>query len=199
MTDNRRSSPAAQRNRDPILGILRQILPKTGRVLELASGTGEHIAHFAKNLPDLDWHPSDPSPEARESIAAWSGAQPNLAHPIDLDAAQGPWPAGPYAAIVCINMIHISPWSATLGLMHGAARLLPANGVLYLYGPYRRTNRPLEPGNAAFDADLRTRNPEWGLRELDTVIACAAENGLAFEHLVEMPANNLSVIFRKLS
>jgi len=199
MTDDRLSSMAALRNRDPILDVLRTALPETGRVLELASGTGEHVMHFAHNLPDLHWQPSDPSPEARQSIAAWSAAErlPNVAPPIDLDAAQGPWPMGPFAAVVCINMIHISPWPATIGLMQGASSVLPAGGVLYLYGPYRRSDRPLAPGNAAFDEDLRARNPAWGLRELDTVIACAADHGFVFEQVIDMPANNLSVIFRK--
>jgi hypothetical protein len=199
MTDERRFSPAALRNRDPILDVLRGVLPATGRVLELASGTGEHVMHFAQALPDLEWQPSDPSPEARRSIAAWSAAEGlrNVRDVIDLDAAHGPWPVGPFAAVLCINMIHISPWAATMGLMRGASGALPAGAVLYLYGPYRRGDRPFEPGNAAFDADLRVRNPEWGLRELDAVIGCAADNGFVFEHAIDMPANNLSVIFRK--
>jgi SAM-dependent methyltransferase len=199
MTDDRRSSMAALRNRDPILDVLRQILPATGRVLELASGTGEHVMHFAQALPDLEWQPSDPSPEARQSIAAWRGAQGvhNVGAALDLDAAEGPWPAGPFAGVVCINMIHISPWQATIGLMRGASGILAPGAVLYLYGPYRRADRRLEPGNAAFDEDLRARNPAWGLRELDTVIACAADHGLVFERVIDMPANNLSVIFRK--
>lgn len=199
MTDDRRSSMAALRNRDPIVDVLRQVLPATGRVLELASGTGEHAIHFAQALPDLNWQPSDPSPEARQSIAAWCNAKGlrNVGAAIDLDAAQDPWPAVPFAAIVCINMIHISPWQATIGLMRGAGSVLSPGAVLYLYGPYRRGDRPLESGNAAFDEDLRARNPAWGLRELDTVIACAADHGLVFERAIDMPANNLSVIFRK--
>ena len=200
MTDDRRSSPAALRNRDGILDVLRQVLPPTGRVLEVASGSGEHVMHFAQSLPALEWQPSDPSPDARQSIAAWASEAPlaNLAPPIDLDAAAGPWPAGPFAAVLCINMVHISPWPATIGLMRGASGVLPPGGVLYLYGPYRQAGRPLAPGNAAFDEDLRARNPDWGLRDLDTVIACGADHGFDFDRVVEMPANNLSVIFRKV-
>jgi len=199
MTDDRRSSPAALRNRDPILDVLRGVLPASGRVLELASGSGEHVMHFARHLPDLDWQPSDPSPDARQSIAAWASAEGlrNVGDVVDPDAALGPWPVGPFAAILCINMIHISPWPATVGLMQGASGVLPAGGVLYLYGPYRRGDRPLAPGNAAFDEDLRARNPAWGLRDLDAVIACAAEHGFVFDRAIDMPANNLSVIFRK--
>jgi hypothetical protein len=199
MTDERRSSMAVLRNRDPILDVLRHVLPATGRVLELASGTGEHVMHFAQALPDLDWQPSDPSPEARQSIAAWRSAEGlrNVGAVIDLDATRGPWPAAPFAATLCINMIHISPWQATIGLMRGASGVLLPGSVLYLYGPYRLGDRPLEPGNAAFDEDLRARNPGWGLRDLDTVIACAADHGLVFERAIDMPANNLSVIFRK--
>lgn len=198
--DSRRSAPAALRNREPILDILRDILPASGLVLEIASGTGEHGVHNARHLPHLHWQPSDPLPEARQSIAGWAQSEglPNLLAPLDLDAAQEVWPIDRAAAIVCINMVHISPWEATLGLMRGAGRLLPAGGALYLYGPYRRGARPLEPGNAAFDADLRARDPRWGLREVEDVVACAREQGLAFERAVDMPANNLSLIFRKL-
>ena len=196
----RSSAPAALRNRAPILDVLRKVLPATGRVLELASGTGEHIVHFARHLPDLEWQPSDPWPQARQSIAAWTQAERlhNIRAPLDLDAAHSPWPVDRMAAIICINMIHISPWEATVGLMRGAASALPDGGPLYLYGPYRRPDRPLEQGNAAFDRDLRARNADWGLRQLDAVIACGAEHGLVFECSIDMPANNLSVIFRKV-
>lgn len=199
MEDLRRSAPATLRNREPILGVLRTVLPACGRVLEVASGTGEHGVHFARHLPDLEWQPSDPSAEARATIGAWAqdAALPNLAAPIALDAADRVWPVDHAAAVVCINMVHISPWAATQGLMRGAGRILPPGGPLYLYGPFRRGDHPLEPGNAAFDADLRDRNPAWGLRELDDVIACAAEHALVFERSVAMPANNLSVVFRK--
>jgi len=197
--DARRSAPAALRNRDPILAVLREQLPATGLVLEVASGTGEHLVHFARNLPHLTWQPSDPSAAARQSIAAWTDAEaaPNILPPLEIDAAQTPWPVGQAAAVVCINMIHISPWAATLGLMRGAGQILRGGGVLYLYGPYIQPNRPLEPSNAAFDRDLRRQDARWGIRELSAVVECAAAQGLDFVQSVDMPANNLSVIFRK--
>jgi SAM-dependent methyltransferase len=197
--DGRRSAPATMRNREPILEILRYILPASGLVLEVASGTGEHGVHMARHLPHLHWQPSDPLPEARQSITAWARSEglSNLLAPLELDAAREVWPIDQAAAIVCINMVHISPWEATAGLMRGAGRILPAGGILYLYGPYKRGTRPLEPGNAAFDADLRARDPRWGLREVEDMAACADAQGLAFERSVEMPANNLSLIFRK--
>jgi SAM-dependent methyltransferase len=199
-TDLRRSAPAALRNRGPILDVLRSVLPLTGLVLEVASGTGEHVVHFASKLPSLDWQPSDPSPVARQSIAAWAKAEnlANIREAIDLDAAQSPWPIDLVAAVICINMIHISPWEATIGLMRGAGQVLVSGGALYLYGPYRNFDRPLEPSNLAFDQDLRLRDARWGLRDLDTVIECAASHGLKFERAIDMPANNQSVIFRRI-
>lgn len=198
MTDaNRRSAPATQRNREPILAVLRDILPATGLALEVASGTGEHALAFAAAFPGLTWQPSDPSADARASITAWCDGAANVLPPLELDAAAKSWPIARAQAVLCINMIHISPWETTEGLMHGAARVLGAGEPLYLYGPYRRPGRALEPSNAAFDADLKRRDPRWGLRELDAVKACAETNGLALEQVVEMPANNLSVIFRK--
>lgn len=197
--DLRLVAPAAARNRDPILDVLRDALPPAGVVLELASGSGEHIVHFARALPVLQWQPSDPSPDACASITAWTAAEglDNIAPPLALDAA-GEWPAVRADAILCINMIHISPWAATEGLMRGAGAILPPGGLLYLYGPYRRAGVPLEPSNAAFDADLRARNPAWGLRDLDNVSACAAEHGLRVEAVLPMPANNLSVLLRRV-
>lgn len=197
--DDRRQAPAVARNRDPILTVLREVLPLSGRVLEIASGTGEHAAHFAAALRDLVWQPSDPDPDARSSIAAWrAGAGlSNLLEPIALDAAAPDWPAMRVEAVLCINMIHISAWSATEGLMAGAANVLDSGRPLVLYGPYRRHDRALEPSNAAFDEDLRHRNPEWGLRSVESVRACALDYGLAFDQLVEMPANNLMLVFRK--
>lgn len=186
------------RNREPILGVLREELPDSGLVLEVASGTGEHAVHFAEALTQLTWQPSDPSPDARASIAAWREAEgvPNLLAPLQLDAASDIWPITQADAMVCINMIHISPWQATEGLMRGAGRVLPSGAPLVLYGPYRRAGHPLEPSNAAFDESLKARDPRWGLRELEAVAQCAEANGLALSRVVEMPANNLMVIFR---
>jgi SAM-dependent methyltransferase len=197
--DDRQYAPATRRNREPILGILRSTLPGSGLVLELASGTGEHIVHFARALPMLTWQPSDPSEGARRSIAAWIAAEGlnNLCPPLDLDAMSDSWPLDHAAALVCINMIHISPWAATEGLMAGASRILDEGAPLYLYGPFRQAGRPIEPSNAAFDTDLRQRDPRWGLRELAEVTACAAMHGLRLDRVVDMPANNLSVVFRK--
>lgn len=196
--DGRLAAPAVARNRDAILEVLRPRLPATGLVLEIASGTGEHVAHFAQALPHLTWQPSDPAPQARASIAAWSAAEgrDNIRSPLALDAAAATWPLAQADAIVCINMIHISPWEAAEGLMRGAARLLPPGGLLYLYGPYLRAGVPTAPSNEAFDADLRRRDPRWGLRDLEAVAACAAAHALALDTVVEMPANNLSVMFR---
>lgn len=195
--DRRRSAPAAQRNREPILGVLREALPENGTVLEVASGTGEHVAFFAREWPELAWQPSDPSPEMRESIAAWCTGLPNVMAPLDLDASAEEWPVGRAEAMVCINMVHISPWAATEGLMRGAGRILAGGAPLVLYGPYRRSSRELEPSNEAFDQDLQRRNPAWGLRLVEDVADCAARNGLRLERVVEMPANNLSLVFRK--
>jgi Protein of unknown function (DUF938) len=165
----------------------------------VASGTGEHAVHFARALPGLDWQPSDPSPDCLRSIAAWrAGAGlANILAPLTLDAAAPLWPIARADALVCINMIHISPWTATEGLMRGAGRLLEAGAPLCLYGPYRRAGHETAPSNAAFDRDLRSRNPDWGLRDLDAVAACAMAQGLHLERVVEMPANNLTVVFRK--
>lgn len=197
--DHRQHAPAALRNCDPILAVLREELPASGVVLEIASGTGEHAVRFARALPGLAWQPSDPSPQARASIAAWAAEEgpANLRAPLELDAAAAHWPLEQADAIVCINMVHISAWEATEGLMNGAGRVLPPGGVLYLYGPYLRAGHPLEPSNAAFDESLRARDPRWGLRRLEDVAACAQSNGLELARVVEMPANNLSVIFRK--
>jgi hypothetical protein len=194
-----RHAPATLRNRAPILDVLTPLLPDSGPILEVASGSGEHIVHFARHFPGLIWQPSDPSADARRSIAAWTAAEglDNIRPPLDLDAASDTWPINHADALLCINMIHISPWPATVGLMRGAGRILDQGAPLYLYGPFRRTGHSLEPSNEAFDLDLRRRDPSWGLREVDAVTACAADHGLRFETIVEMPANNLSVIFRK--
>jgi hypothetical protein len=197
-------APAVARNREPILAVLRRviplsILPARGLVLEIASGSGEHAMYFAAALPHLTWQPSDPDPEARESIAAYRAdmALPNVLPPLILDAAASNWPVTQADVIVAINMIHIAPWAATEGLMAGAERLLPVGGVLFLYGPFREHGRHTAPSNAAFDESLRARNREWGVRDLDEVAALASQHGLALEERVAMPANNLSVVFRR--
>ncbi|WP_449256162.1 DUF938 domain-containing protein [Bosea sp. (in: a-proteobacteria)] len=192
-------APSAQRNRDAILAVLREALPAQGLVLEIASGSGEHALHFAQALPSLTFQPSDPSPEARASIAAWiaESGLGNIRPPLDLDAGGAAWPALTPAAILCINMIHIAPWSAAEGLFAKAGAVLASGAPLYLYGPFRRPGRPLEPGNAAFDESLRGRDPEWGLRDLGAVTALAQASGFFAPEVVEMPANNLSLIFRK--
>jgi SAM-dependent methyltransferase len=189
--------PAPERNKGPILEVLQRVLPRRGTVLEIASGTGQHIVHFAQALPETSWQPSDPEADHRASILARTVAAglTNVAPPLTLDVRQRPWPAQA-DAILCINMIHIAPWDAALALLSEAGRLLPANGVLYLYGPYRRDGRDTAPSNADFDADLRRRNPEWGVRDLQDVQHHAADAGLVLQEVVAMPANNLSVIFR---
>lgn len=195
----KRHAPATERNREPIAAVLREALPAQGLVLEVASGTGEHVAYFARLFPELDWQPSDPDPDALTSTEAWaadSGLQ-NLRQPVELDAAGNTWPIDRADAILCINMVHISPWSATLGLLRGAARLLAAGSPLVLYGPYRRAGVQAAPSNEAFDESLKARNPEWGLRVLEDVQAEAEEAGFRLERIAEMPANNLTLVFRK--
>jgi hypothetical protein len=197
--DKRRSAPATLRNREPILQILRPLLPDSGLVLEVASGTGQHVVHFARELPSLTWQPSDPAPEARQSIAGWVAVEGlgNVRAPLNLHAAADEWPVEHSCAVICINMTHISPWSSTVGLMRGAGRILDSGALLYLYGPYRRPGQQLEPSNAAFDLDLRARNPQWGLRALDDVAKCAHDHGLGLGEVIEMPARNLSLVFRR--
>ncbi|PRF64187.1 SAM-dependent methyltransferase [Burkholderia multivorans] len=196
----RRSAPAAERNRGPILDVLRRVLPAHGRVLEVASGTGQHVVHFAQALPALRWQPSDQDPLARESIAAWIAhtGVANVDAPLAFDVRDASWPAAPIDAIVCINMIHISPWASAQALFAGAARVLRPDGVLYLYGPYRRGGRHTAPSNDAFDLQLRSRDPSCGVRDLETVVALGADLGLDCTEVVEMPANNLSVVFRRV-
>src|SRR5882757_9391450 len=188
---NALTAPAVARNRDPILAVLRDVLPAAGTVLEIASGTGEHAVHFAAALPHLTWQPTDPDSQSRGSIAAHA-AQAGLANlkpPLELDASAPVWPVTRADAVVSINMIHIAPWRAAQGLMAGAARLLPAGAPLYLYGPYRRHGLHTAPSNAAFDKNLRARDPAWGVRDLDEVVALAAALGFALQHTVAMPAN----------
>ena len=196
----RREAPAAARNRQPILDVLRPHLPPTGLVVEVASGTGEHTAHFAQALPDLIFQPSDPAADARASIDDWATTLglANVRPALALDAATGRWPIDHADAVVCINMVHISPWSATQGLMSGAGRVLPQGGLLYLYGPFREAEVPTAPSNEAFDADLKARNPAWGLRQKEKLVELAKANGLELVERIEMPANNLSLVFRKV-
>ena len=195
-----RTSPATLRNREPILQVLRRVLPHDARVLEIASGAGEHAVFFARAMPRLRWRPSDPDAGARASIAAWRAADglPNLEPPLALDAADpASWPTDPVDAVVCINMIHISPWAATEGLMAGAGRALPTGGQLIAYGPFLEADVPTAPSNLAFDESLRARNPAWGLRRLDDVAALASRHGLRLAERVPMPANNLTLVFVK--
>lgn len=195
---DRYSSPAVARNTGPILNVLRDVLPPAGTVIELASGSGEHALAFARAFPQLLWQPSDADPAALASIEAWRAEGPaNLLPPVQLDAASRAWPLDRADALVCINMVHISPWATTLGLLDGGARLLPPGAPLYLYGPYRRAGIPTAPSNEAFDASLKARNSEWGLRELADVRAEAERRGFELDHVVEMPANNLSVLLRR--
>jgi hypothetical protein len=228
--DLRRYAPATQRNREPILEILRQVLPPTGTILEISSGTGEHAVFMAPQLAprqSLDallpaghppsvrrWLPSDPNPDARASIAAWIESTPcgNIYPPIDLDASSPQWLVEstesadlthlqefPITAIVNINMIHIAPRSAYLGLFAGASRILSPGGVLYLYGPFKQAGVDLAPSNAAFDESLRSQNPEWGIRDLEEIVAVAGKHHLSLQQIYPMPANNLSVVFTKSS
>lgn len=200
--DARRRAPAVARNRGPILDVLRRSIPSKGRLLEVASGTGEHAVHFAREFPGLRIQPSDPDPEARASIGAWAelSALPNLLAPLTLDVERSPWPiqvGDEPDAIVCINMVHISPWSACLALFDGAERWLRPGSPLVLYGPYREAGRPTAASNVEFDESLRARNPDWGLRDREVVEAEARARGFELEERVEMPANNLTLVFRK--
>lgn len=194
----RRSAPAALRNRDPIAEVLRDWLPAKGLVLEVASGTGEHAVHFARSFPDLEWQPSDLHSDALSSISAWraeAGLQ-NLREPIVVDARSPLWPIDWADAVLNINMAHISPWAATRGLLAGAARILPFHGPLIFYGPWLKDDIETAPSNLSFDADLKRRDPQWGLRRVEDLAAAAQKLGLAFADHRKMPANNLMLLFR---
>jgi hypothetical protein len=200
MTTALPASPSSARNRDPLLAVLRRWLPASGTVLEVASGLGEHAAWFAEALPGVTWQPTDRSEEALAILSARRDAAglANLAPPLLLDAAKPDhWPLDRADAVVCINMVHISPWAATQGLMAGAARVLPAGAPLCLYGPYIEADVETAPSNLAFDADLRRRDPAWGLRDLETVKSLAAEHDLTLAERIAMPANNLCLLFRR--
>ncbi|MBD2665137.1 hypothetical protein B6N60_04627 [Richelia sinica FACHB-800] len=202
----RQFAPATQRNREPILELLLEVLPATGTILEIASGTGEHAVFFAPRLAPRQWLPSEADPQLRASIVAWAELLPsdNLYPPIDIDATSSEWvvekeplPKSPITAIVNINMIHISPWSACLGLMAGAKRILSPGGILYLYGPYKQHGEHTAPSNAAFDQFLKAQNSAWGVRHLEDVIAAATAQSLVLQSVHPMPANNLSVVFKR--
>jgi len=197
--DGKWFTSSAERNKDPILAVLARVLPKRGVVLEIASGTGQHVLHFAKALPNLTWQPSDPDTELRESIALRVKEQQlaNVNRPINLDVTRLPWPLQTADAVVCINMIHVAPWSATLALLEGTKALLPTQHVLFLYGPYRRFGQHTSKSNEQFDSDLRAHDPEWGVRDLEAVSEAAASSGFVLAEVVEMPANNFSVIFKR--
>ncbi|HEY9738252.1 MAG TPA: DUF938 domain-containing protein [Trichocoleus sp.] len=221
--DQRKYAPATERNREPILAVLKQVLPPSGDVLEIASGSGQHAVYLAPQLQPRRWLPSDPNPRARDSIQAWIAYQPaeNLLPPLDLDVADPAWSQRAVAAasagadatvptaravpgaalhitaIVNINMIHISPWECCLGLLAGAERILPPEGVLYLYGPFWQQGRPAAPSNEAFDQYLRSQNSAWGIRSLEAVAEAAAQHQLSLAKVFEMPANNLSIVFKR--
>ena len=208
--DLRRYAPATERNRTPILEILQQVLPPTGTILEISSGTGEHAVFMAPQLAPRYWLPSDPNPEARASIRAWQQSAPcdNMYLPIDLDTSNSQWlvesgelpncdlQQHPITAIVNINMIHIAPKSAYLGLFAGAKRILPIDGILYLYGPFKQVGVHTAPSNAAFDASLRSQNSAWGIRDLEEIVTVAQSHHLELQKVYPMPANNLSVVFK---
>ncbi len=195
-----RTLPATARNREPILAVLRRVLPARGRVLEIASGAGEHAVFFARAMPGINWQPSDPDLHARESIAAWIAAEAlgNVAPPLDIDVCAEDWGVeAPFDALVAINMIHISPWEATLGLMAGAGRVLRDGGLLYTYGPYKREGRHTAPSNEAFDASLKARDASWGVRDVADVERAASVHGFVLSEIIDMPANNASLVFVK--
>jgi len=197
--DPRRSAPAALRNREPIASVLREWLPSHGSVLEIASGTGEHAVYFAEQFAGLEWQPTDVHPDALSSIRAWREAAGalNLREPLLLDAASAEWPVERADAVLSINMVHISPWASGLGLIEGSARILPSGGPLILYGPWLTDEIETAPTNLAFDADLKRRDAEWGLRKVEDFAAAAADRGIELEQTLAMPANNLMLLLRR--
>lgn len=195
----KRHAPSAERNRHDILPVLGEILPDEGTILEVASGTGQHAVHFAPHFPGATWQPSDVDPEALASIRAWAAETdaPNLAAPLELDLTWATWPVERASAIVAINCLHVSPWPACEGLLAGAGRTLPRGGILYYYGAMFRDDVEAAPSNLAFDRDLRAREPSWGVRRLEDVLAVATENELTLERLIDMPNNNTSLVLRR--
>ena len=196
---DKETAPSPERNKGPILEVLSRVLPARGKVLEIGSGTGQHVAHFAAALPALTFQPSEMDDARHASIAAWvrEAGLHNVLPPLAFDVARLPWPVAKADAIVCINVIHISPWEATLALMKGAGAILPPGGVLVTYGPYRRNGRHTAPSNEEFDAWLKARNPAHGVRDLEEVAQVAAGEGLELVETVAMPANNFTVVFRR--
>ena len=199
LPDGRLVVSSADRNRGPILKVLERVLPKTGLVLEVASGTGQHVVHFAQALKGVSWQPTDMDAACRRSISAWlvTAELANVRRPLDLDVRALPWRVPTLDAIVCLNLIHIAPWSVATALFTGAGLALRETGLLYLYGPYSVQGSHTAPSNAAFDSALRAENPEWGLRDLKEVESLAKDQGFDLAETIEMPANNLSVLFRK--
>ena len=199
LPDGRLVVSSADRNRGPILKVLERVLPKTGLVLEVASGTGQHVVHFAQALKGLSWQPTDMDAACRRSISAWlaTAELANVRQPLDLDVRALPWRVPTLDAIVCLNLIHIAPWSVATALFAGAGLALRETGLLYLYGPYSVQGRHTAPSNAAFDSALRAENSEWGLRDLKEVESLAKDQGFDLAETIEMPANNFSVLFRK--
>ncbi len=199
LADGRLISPSAERNKGPIAEVLERVLPADGVVLEVASGTGQHIVHFARAMPHLTWQPSERDEASLRSIAHWvaAAALPNIRAPLRLDVAEQPWPVGSAVAVASINMIHIAPWSAAEALVRGAGAVVGPGGILFLYGPYRRNGRHTSPSNAVFDRQLRSQNPQWGVRNLEDVARCAQAHAFGAPETHEMPANNLSVVLRR--
>jgi SAM-dependent methyltransferase len=189
--------PAPERNKEPILDVLRRVLPKAGRVLEIASGSGQHVMHFARHLPQLEFQPSDIDDDNLASIRAWRSDEKlaNVLEPVRLDVLAPAWPIGPCDAVFNANMIHIAPWACAEGLFAGLGRHLQPGGVLVLYGPFRIGGEHTAPSNEAFDADLRERDPAWGVRDLEAVEALARQQGLVLRERVPVPANNQSLVF----
>ncbi len=206
MLAQKKYAPATERNKKPILAVLNDCLPDYGTILEIASGSGQHATYFVKNLPNHYWQPSDPDRECRDSISAWwwEAQLNNILPPLNINTQEDIWSVEkvstplPITSIVCINMIHISHWKSTIGLMKGAARILPTNGILYFYGPFKIDGKHTAPSNEQFDLGFLSQNSEWGVRNLNDVVKLADQNGLELVKTVKMPANNLSVIFKKI-
>ena len=198
-SDERLYAPATERNREAILSVLKSVLPAQGKVLEIASGTGEHITFWAPHFPALTWQPSDPDPMHLASIEGWMEQRlaVNILPPIQLDVTNDAWGVDSVDVILCINMIHIAPWEACLGLFRGTQSILSKSGLLYLYGPFKQQGQHTATSNEAFDLSLRAQDPSWGVRDLEAVIDIAQKHDLHLQQVIPMPANNLSVVFRR--